>query len=171
MRLLQSVRSLGLSDWCIAAGTIRNLVWDHLHSLTIPTLPSDIDVLIFDTVRTDSAYERQLEAQLQTLVPEVVWEVVNQATINTYVGDPEPYSSIEEAMSRWADLETAVGVHLSDDGEIDIISPNGLTDLFELRVRPNISTPTSADVYRTRVTTKGWQERWPLLTIERVLPN
>jgi len=50
--------------------------------------------------------------------------------------------------------------------EINIIAPGGLADLFELRVRPNIATPTSAGVYRDRMASKGWQERWPLLTIE-----
>lgn len=164
--LLRAVRSLGLDQWCIAAGTIRNLVWDHLHALSEPTLPSDIDVLIFDTVRTSPAYERELEAQLQALVPAVTWEVVNQATIHTYTGDATPYTSIEDAMSRWADLVTAVGAHLGDNDEITVIAPGSLNDLFDLRVRPNIATPTSAEVYRDRMASKGWQQRWPLLTIE-----
>lgn len=166
MGLLRAVWSLGIDQWCVAAGTIRNLVWDHLHSLPEPTLPSDIDVLIFDPIRTGADYEEQLEAQLRSMNGEVTWEVVNQATIHTYTGDHEPYSSIEEAMSRWADLVTAVGVHLADDGKITIIAPAGLTDLFELRVRPHIATPTSVAVYRDRMASKGWQKRWPLLTIE-----
>ena len=167
MKMLRAVRSLGADQWCIAAGTIRNLVWDHLHSFAEPTLPSDIDVLIHDAVNTSGVHEEQLEARLQTLVPEVTWEVVNQATIHTYTGDPTPYTSIGEAMSRWADLVTAVGAHLGGDDKITIIAPGGLTDLFELRVRPNIATPTSANVYRDRMASKRWQDRWPLLTIEQ----
>lgn len=168
MGLLQVVRSLGIDQWCIAAGTIRNLVWDHLHSHPEPTLPSDIDVLIFDPIRTDADYQQQLEARLRSVNDEVTWEVVNQATIHAYTGDQKPYSSIEEAMSRWADLVTAVGVHLADDGELTVIAPAGLVDLFELRVRPHIATPTSVAVYRDRMASKGWQRRWPLLTIEGV---
>jgi hypothetical protein len=166
MDLLRTVRSLGLDQWCVAAGTIRNLVWDHLHALPEPTLPSDIDVLICDPLRTDPDYEQQLEAKLHAVHPGVTWEVVNQATINTYTGDPNPYTSIEDAMSRWADLVTAVGAHLDDNDKITIIAPGSLDDLFELRVRPNIKTPTSAEVYRDRMATKGWQQRWPLLRIE-----
>ena len=71
MGLLRAVRSLGLDQWCIAAGTIRNLVWDHLHSLPEPTLPSDIDVLVFDVERTSPGYEQELEAQLQVVIPDV----------------------------------------------------------------------------------------------------
>lgn len=166
MELLHTVRSIGLDRWCIAAGTIRNLVWDHLHDRSEPTLPSDIDVLIYDGVQTAPAYEADLEKRLSTIQPHVRWEVVNQATIHRYTGDISPYASIEDAMSRWADLVTAVGAHIDRTDAITIIAPGGLDDLFALRVRPNIATPTSTEVYRQRMATKGWQKRWPLLTIE-----
>lgn len=123
-------------------------------------------MLIFDAARTSPDYEKDLERQLAALVPDLRWEVVNQATIHTYTGDGGPYTSIEHAMSRWADLVTAVGARLEADGQITIVAPGGLDDLFELRVRPNIATPTSAKVYRDRMQSKGWQQRWPLLTIE-----
>lgn len=171
MESLRSVRALGVEHWCIAAGAIRNLVWDDLHGHAEPTSASDIDVLIYDAERTDSAYERELEHRLSATVSDVRWEVVNQATIHSYTGDPEPYVSIEDAMSRWADLVTAVGAHLDDTDNVSIISPGGLDDLFELRVRPNLATPTSAEVYRQRTTTKGWAERWPQLTIEELPRN
>ncbi len=168
MGLLRAVRELGVEPWCVAAGTIRNVVWDHLHGHAEPTLPSDIDVLIYDAEQTDGAYERELEQRLSAIVPGVRWEVVNQATIHTYTGDRDPYVSIEDAMSRWADLVTAVGAHLDGADDVAIIAPGGLDDLFELRVRPNLATPTSAEVYRRRTTSKGWAERWPRLVIERL---
>lgn len=31
MPALEAVRSLHLNSWCIGAGAVRNLVWDHLH--------------------------------------------------------------------------------------------------------------------------------------------
>src|SRR5712664_2713902 len=33
MEQLRSVRTLDLPDWCIAAGFVRNRVWDHLHGI------------------------------------------------------------------------------------------------------------------------------------------
>ncbi len=166
MELLRAVRSIGLGEWCIAAGTIRNKVWDDLHSYAQPTLPSDIDVLFFDAERTSSDYEAEIEARLSLLVPNVRWEAVNQAAIHSYTGDVDPYGSIEEAMSRWADLVTAVGARLGDDDQVRIVAPDGLEDLFALRVRPNLVTPTAAAVYQDRMANKGWKERWPMLTIE-----
>lgn len=171
MRLLRTVRRLELEQWCIAAGTIRNLVWDDLHGLPEPTLPSDIDVLIFDDARIEPSYEAELEQKLSAQVPEVRWEVVNQATIHHYTGDATPYTSIAHAMSRWADLVTAVGVHLDATGAITVTSPGGLDDLFELRVRPNIATPTSVEVYRQRMASKGWRKRWPRLIIDDLEPS
>lgn len=166
MGLLRAVRNLSLDDWCVAAGTIRNLVWDHLHGYTDDTLPTDVDVLIFDAATPPPYLERSLEDRLHEMVPAVEWEVVNQAIIHTYTGDPEPYRSIEHAMSRWADQVTAVGARLEGDDSISILAPGHLDDLFGLRVRPNLVTPGAAEVYRSRIASKDWLQRWPKLQID-----
>jgi hypothetical protein len=164
MELLRAVRSIRLSDWCVAAGVIRNKVWDHLHGHPERTYPSDIDVLFYDRARTDAANEAEVEGRLSALVPAVRWEAVNQATVHAYTHDL-PYGSIEEAMSRWADPVTAVGVRLTDADEIAVVAPHGLDDLFGLVVRPNLVAPNAARVYCERMTAKRWTERWPMLTI------
>jgi uncharacterized protein len=164
MDLLRAVRSIHLHDWCIAAGVIRNKVWDHLHGHRDRTLPADIDVLFYDRTRTDARYEADIEARLAAIVPGVRWEAVNQAVVHSYTKEA-PYQSIEQAMSRWADPVTAVGIHLTNEEQIVITAPFGLHDLFGLLVRPNLVTPDAAAVYRERITTKRWIERWPKLTI------
>jgi len=164
MGLLRAVRALGLSEWCIAAGAIRNRVWDHLHGHSEPTLPSDIDVLFYDRTRTDSAYETEIERRLIIAIRSVRWEAVNQATVHCYTKDT-PYDSIEAAMARWADPVTAVGVHLTDADELRVIAPHGLQDLFGLGVRPNLAAPNAMAIYRERIATKQWTKRWPKLTI------
>jgi hypothetical protein len=169
MELLDIVRNLGLADWCIAAGAVRNLVWDHLHGYTSRTYPSDIDVLFYDRIRTDPTYESEIEKRLSAVKPDVRWEAVNQATVHQYTRDPRPYASIEEAMSRWADPVTAVGVRLTDNGQLRVIAPFGLDDLFNLIVRPNLVAPDAAAIYQKRVTSKDWHSRWPKLKI--ILPQ
>jgi len=66
MEQLRAVRRLNLPDWCIAAGFVRNRVWDHLHGIVPARLPVDIDVLYFDagdvSRESEAAFERQLEA-------------------------------------------------------------------------------------------------------------
>jgi hypothetical protein len=114
--------------------------------------------------RTDATYEAGIESRLAAIAPGVRWEAVNQATVHSYTRDA-PYESIEQAMSRWADPVTAVGAHLTDEDQIVIRAPFGLRDLFGLLVRPNLVTPDAAAVYRERMITKRWIERWPKLTI------
>jgi hypothetical protein len=48
MEQLRAARALSLPDWCIAAGFVRNRVWDHLHGISPARLPVDIDVLYYD---------------------------------------------------------------------------------------------------------------------------
>ncbi len=164
MNLLRAVRSLHVEQWCIAAGAVRNLVWDDLHGYARKTYPSDIDVLFYDARGADARSEAEINRKLSHCVPDVEWEAVNQATIHLYNRD-RPYHSIEDAISRWAETVTAIGVSLTDAGQIEIIAPFGLEDLFGLVVRPNLVTPEAKAVYLRRMTTKGWQERWPKLTI------
>ncbi len=51
MDCLRAVRELNLPDWFIAAGFVRNAIWDHIHDLPMTSL-NDIDVVYFD--RNDS---------------------------------------------------------------------------------------------------------------------
>ena len=48
MEQLRAARALALPDWCIAAGFVRNRVWDHLHGIVPARLPADIDVIYYD---------------------------------------------------------------------------------------------------------------------------
>jgi hypothetical protein len=165
MGLLETVRSIGLAQWCIAAGAVRNLVWDSLHGYERRNYPSDVDVLFYEGARTDSSYEVEIEMRLLAHRPDAPWEAVNQATVHHYTRDPHPYASIEEAMSRWADPVTAVGVCLTSADELRVTAPFGLEDLFDLIVRPNLVTPDAARVYRERMISKSWLARWPRLKI------
>jgi len=52
---------------------------------------------------------------------------------------------------------------IADEDQIVVMAPFGLRDLFDLLVRPNLVTPDAAAVYRERMITKRWIERWPKL--------
>lgn len=57
-----------LNDWCLGAGFVRNLVWDHLHSYTEATLFHDIDLIYFNPASgfedIDLIFEQELKQQL-----------------------------------------------------------------------------------------------------------
>lgn len=100
MPALNAVRELGLSSWCIGAGSVRNLVWDRLHKYQSPSALSDIDVAYFDASAVVPEQDAELQEKLTNLLPGLLWEVTNQATVHTwfesYFGHAvEPLSEVE----------------------------------------------------------------------------
>ena len=113
--------------------------------------------------KTDASADRELEAVLRRAAPAIDWSVKNQARMHIRNGDA-PYRSVADAMRYWPETATAVAVRLAEQGELEIVAPFGLEDLFELVLRP---TPKFAGekrrVYRDRVQSKEWLAIWPLL--------
>ena len=82
MRALHEVRSLRLPDWCVGAGAIRNLVWDHFHGFSgVPPL-RDVDVTYFDPTDVDRERHRALAGWFSAEWPEMPWEETNQAGVH-----------------------------------------------------------------------------------------
>ena len=150
-----------VSDYWLAAGFVRNLVWDHLHQLPKQPL-SDIDFVFFDNTRTDIAFEREIEAALMASAPDLPWSVKNQARMHLR-NDDRPYTSVVDAMGFWPEQETAVGVKLVTVGKLDIVSAFGLNTLFSCQLTPN--PQRSLSVFDRRVRDKGWLTTYPKLHI------
>ncbi len=109
---LAHVSQLGLPQCYIAAGFVRNLVWDSLHNFNEPTPLNDVDVIYFDPIEFNSSAHLDYEELLKARMPQLKWQVRNQATMNERNGD-EPYQSSLDAMSYWPEKETAVAVSSS----------------------------------------------------------
>ncbi|MEZ8034646.1 nucleotidyltransferase family protein [Vibrio crassostreae] len=162
MQVLDCVAQLDLPQCYVAAGFVRNLAWDHLHDYASPTPLNDIDVIYFDPI--DTSYESTLryEDLLKQRLPELNWQVRNQACMHIRNGD-KPYQSSLEAMSFWPEKETAVGIKQKLAGEIECISAFGLESLFDLQITPN--PKRSREIFDQRVQSKDWLIQWPKLTI------
>lgn len=166
MRILKIVRDLGLPDCWVAAGFVRNGVWDYLHEHATSALPQDIDVIWFDTHQATAARDASLETALRARDGHVNWSVKNQARMHQRNGDA-PYLSATDAMRYWPETATSVGVRLEADGAIAIAAPFGLDDLFGLMVRPTRRFMGDKHAtYLARIRAKGWQAAWPGLTIQ-----
>ena len=158
MRLLRAVASLALPDCYIAAGFVRNMVWDHLHGYA-PTQLNDVDVICFDPA---NAVSPRVTEPLYLQEPSVRWEVKNQATMHTRNHDP-PYTNSAGAMRYWPEKETAVGVRLKSSGAIEVAAPFGLDSLFAGCISHN--PKRSKSLFLERVAEKQWLETWPLLRL------
>lgn len=159
MEQLRAARTLALPDWCIAAGFVRNRVWDHLHGISPPRAPVDIDVLFFDAADTSKEREVDYEQRLTALMP-LPWQVRNQARMHVRKDLP-PHKSTSDSMIYWLETVTAVGVRLEVDDRLTVVAPLGTDDLLNLRCRPTAFGRTRRDEYEARIAAKRWRELWP----------
>lgn len=162
MRVLAAVRDLGLPDCWIGAGFVRNLVWDELHGCTTRTPLTDVDVVYFDAADTREESETHILTRLHEKMPDVPWEVVNQARAHRF-HNHAPYHSTTEALSHWVETATCIGARLAKDGQIEITAPHGVTDLTAGVLRP---VPDRDMVtFNKRISKKNWLKRWPKLRV------
>ncbi|MCL1077558.1 nucleotidyltransferase family protein [Parashewanella spongiae] len=149
-----------LEEHLLAAGFVRNLVWDKLHCLTDNTL-TDVDFIYFEPNDISIQTEKNIEQALTILSPQVPWSVRNQARMHIRNGDA-PYTSIADAMSYWPEQETANGIKLLD-GELKFVSVFGLDLVFNLTISHNLKREIKT--FQQRIEQKNWQKIYPLLSI------
>lgn len=168
MSALRAARELDLSHWCIAAGAVRNSVWDTLHDRQ-PDLPADIDLVHFDASDTRRERDTALEARLAQLAPTLPWQVTNQAGVHLWYaarfgGECAPLRSLQDGLMSWPETATAVGVWLDHEDGLHILAPFGLVDLFALHLRHN-DARCDALTFHRRLHEKGFLQRWPKLRL------
>ena len=169
VRALEAARDLSLSSWCIGAGAVRNLVWDHLHGFGMETPAEDIDLVFLDEDDISQEFEHLLEGKLALAEPSFNWDVVNQAGVHRWVKSHaarahQPFQSLAEGVASWPETATCVGVALTESGHFEVIAPHGLSDLFEMVIRWNPGRVSSA-VFAERVAKKRFAERWPRVKV------
>ncbi len=153
--------SLLLPDWCLAAGFVRNLIWDRLHGYETPTPLNDIDLIYFDKDHCSPEIDQKYEDRLKSF-SNLPWSVKNQARMHIRNDDPA-YLSTGDAMSYWVEVETAVGAKLSG-GKIQLVAPFGVGALMSKTISINKKRPKQ-DAYQERLNRKKWIEIWPDLKI------
>src|SRR5690606_25158554 len=158
LEALECVRRLNLPQCYLAAGFLRNLVWDYLHKKKIPTKLGDVDVIYYDPARIDPEFEKLIENQLTEIMPRLNWQVKNQARIHLYNNDPS-YQSTRDAMSYWPEKETAVAIRKLDDGNYECISAFGFESLLDGHITHNLKR--TRECFVRRVKTKNWLIKWP----------
>ena len=163
-RLLAVLADLQLPDAWLAAGFVRNLVWDRLHGYPEPTPLADLDVIYFDPVDCRPGRDRAVEQALAERAPGWPWSVKNQARMHVRNADA-PYRDSLDAMRHWPEVETALAARLTPSGRIEVASPFAQSGLFALHLTPNPVHPRPA-AFRQRLATKGWLARWPWLQVQ-----
>ncbi|MED0982502.1 nucleotidyltransferase family protein [Bacillus paramycoides] len=167
MNVLQMAKSLQLPDWWVCAGFVRSKIWDTLHNYEVRTATPDVDVIYYDSMQKDEAYEQLLEMKLTNMDATIPWSVKNQARMHV-VNKMLPYSSSVDAISKFPETATALGVTLDEKNNVILTSPCGIEDVLSLQVKPTphfLETKERIHMYKKRVIKKNWQSKWPNITI------
>ena len=162
MELLNAVSSLNLPDWWICAGFVRAKIWDELHGFDERTPTPDIDVVYYDQINIDEKTEKKFEEELKEILPTIPWSVKNQARMHVGNNIP-PYSSAVDAISKFPETATAIGVKLDDGNKLKLTALHGIKDVINMEVRPTPFFKESKDrmlIFEKRVRNKNWQDIW-----------
>jgi len=162
MTCLRLVAELNLPQAAIAAGFVRNAIWDArfgAHSCL-----SDIDVVYFEPndldPQKDEALERRLDEKRR-----LPWQVRNQARMHLR-NEVRPYTSMVDAVSRFPEMATCLSVSLDPQGCLSMPNTEGLTDAWLGVLRPNPLVPDAAKIVVHRVLAKRWAVTWPGLELK-----
>ncbi|MGP4020377.1 nucleotidyltransferase family protein [Saccharopolyspora sp. 5N708] len=169
VEVLDRAARLGLPGWYLTAGCLFQTVWNAVTGRAPAEGIKDYDLFYFDA--TDLSWEAedgviQSVQEAFTDVPAEV-EVRNEARVHLWYeqkfGVPcRPYSSTEDAIDSFAATTCCLGVRLEPGGHWRVYAPHGLSDVFNLVVRPNpVLAPRS--VYQAK--TSRWSLQWPELTV------
>jgi hypothetical protein len=168
MAALDAVSELGFSQWCIGAGVIRNIVFDHLDGASTTPI-RDVDVAYFDSSDLREAADRQYENILKRRMPHIPWEVTNQAAVHLWFHKRfgyrvPPVDGIADAVATWPETCTAVAVTKILGKGHEVYAPCGLEDLFGMIIRRN---PARVDVrtFKARISTKRYDQCWKSVKI------
>ncbi|HFK1439057.1 TPA: nucleotidyltransferase family protein [Bacillus cereus] len=167
MNVLQMAKSLELPDWWICAGFVRSKIWDTLHNYEAKTAMPDVDVIYYDSLHQDEIYEQSLETKLMNIDATIPWSVKNQARMHV-VNNMPPYSSSVNAISKFPETATALGVTLDELNNVILTAPCGIEDVLSLQVKPTahfLKSKERLHMYKNRVIKKNWQSKWPSITI------
>ncbi len=170
MKVLTTVRALGLPDWRLVSGAVYQAAWNARTGRPAGYGIKDYDLAYFDG--SDLSYDaedvviKRVAAALEEPFRSQV-EVRNQARVHLWFRDRfgedyAPLGSTDEALGRFVAPAFAVGVRLEPDDAISVAAPFGLEDVFAMILRPNPDRPRAM----------GWAKvvdnaraRWPELTV------
>lgn len=173
MEIIHTVSNLELCDWWICAGFVRSKIWDTLHDFPERTQTPDVDVIYFDPSNIDEEYEKGFEKNLLALLPGIPWSVKNQARMHI-VNQIPPYTSSEDAISKFPETATALGVKLDREKQLVLTAPCGIDDVLNLEVKPTsffTKTNERASIYEQRLIKKNWKATWPMVKVHHITTN
>ena len=160
--------SISLPECWLSGAVIAQTVWNEILGFPCDYGLADIDLVYFDAGDLSVEAEMCQAARVRNLFADVPIgiDTKNEARVHLWYeskfGCPvAPYASTVHAIATFPTTAGAVGIRPTPSG-LSVFAPFGLSDLFELVVRPNKTQITRA-IYETK--TARWRNLWPQLPI------
>ncbi|MEU2420880.1 nucleotidyltransferase family protein [Streptomyces sp. NPDC007851] len=167
--VLARTATLALPNWYVTAGCLFQTVWNVVTGRHPADGIKDYDVFYFDggdlSWDAEDAVIKAGRAAFAGLPAEV--EIRNEARVHLWYEQKfgvrcPPHGSTEAAIDCFAATTCCLGVRLEPGGRWRVYAPHGLSDVFNLVVRPNpVLAPR--EVYETKAA--RWKNEWPQLTV------
>jgi len=167
--VLTRAATLDLPSWYLVAGCLCQTVWNVASGQPPEAGILDYDLAYFDASDLSGAAEdaviragHEVFARLPAPV-----QIRNQARVHLWYEEKfgtrcPPHASTEAAIDTFEATPACLGVRAEPSGRCRVYAPYGLSDVFNLVVRPNpVLAPPG--VYQAKA--ERWQRRWPALTI------
>ncbi|WP_404451577.1 nucleotidyltransferase family protein [Virgibacillus necropolis] len=167
MDVLVTARSLNLPDWWICAGFVRSKVWDVIHGFGVRKATQDVDVVYFDQTNIDETEEKRLDKRLHKARPDIPWSVKNEARMHVR-NNTSPYTSAEDAIAKFPETVTSIGVTLDKNNQLLLTTPHGIDDILNMSVRPTpyfLKNDDLMKIYHNRLREKKWEDKWYMVKI------
>ena len=165
--ILQKASSLAIANWYLGAGCIAQTVWNFLHGFEPTFGIKDYDLVYHDVCDLSLEAQMRYQGRANELFAHLhgTVELQNEARVHLWYAEHfgyevAPYESVEAALNSWPTTATCVGVRAASAGGLRVYAPFGLTDLFNMIVRPN-KMQITRELYEAK--TERWTRLWPKL--------
>lgn len=154
-------------DYYVGAGSVNQTIFNYLSNKEIDYGLKDFDIVYFDEDISEEA-ENRIINELTVLLNniEVEFDIKNEARVHIWYNkkhntDRKPYTSTEDAISKWGATITCIGVRL-ENKKLITYCPYGLNDIFSMTIRP-VKDCFTKELYDSRC--ERWLKKWPNLNI------
>lgn len=172
MTVLQRARGMALPDHGLMAGAVYQAVWNALTGRDPAHGVNDYDLGYFDAADLSEAAEDVVIKAGAALFGDLdaIVEIRNQARVHLWFGAKHgvtraPLTSTTDAVAHFASHTHAIAVRVDAAGEMEVLAPFGLGQLFSLHVRP---VAALADKVGWNVKCQRQHRLWPEIRFEQV---
>lgn len=165
--ILEKLSKSNLKNYYVTAGAINQTIFNYYHDYELNYGIKDYDIVYFDN---DLSYEKEdkIIKEISSILKDidVLCDIKNEARVHIWYKDKFgierlPYSSVEDAISRFGATITCIGVRV-ENNNLKVFAPYGLNDIFSMIIRP-VKGDFTEEQYQLRC--EKWKNKWPLLRI------